>query len=222
MQFKQNMVVPDMGLKRQRRATAAELNQEGGIEPKLPTCGRRAGSYLMEYDSFGETFKMKLDAGQAALPSIMGTILSLLSFLIVLGYTVQKFDILITRKDVDVAMSVEDTFFAEGDKFTGSQGFNVAIALVGFGDKDERNYLRPEYANIKFEFSDWDVLANQTISWNQTTIESHASSEAELGLTGDHTNFMPIHETSIDYVKLYKNEFVCLDKHDLEIWGNFN
>ena len=134
--FRQNKVVPNSGLQRQNRLTAAESNKMGGREPKS-SCGRKTGAYLMEYDSFAETFKMKLDEGHAALPSIMGTILSFFSFLLVLGYTLQKFDILITRKDVDIAMSVEDTAFVEGDKFTGTQGFNVAIALVGFGDLNE-------------------------------------------------------------------------------------
>ena len=73
----------------------------------------------MGYDSFGETFKMKLDEGQAALPSIMGTILSFISSFIVLGYAVQKFDILISRKDVDIALSVRDTHFGDNDAFTG-------------------------------------------------------------------------------------------------------
>ena len=53
-------------------------------------------------------------------------------------------------------------------------------------------------------------------------MESHPCSHVELGLTGDHQKFMPIHETATAYVNLYKNKFVCLEQEDLEIYGNFN
>ena len=73
------------------------------------------------------------------------------------------------------------------------------------------NFLQPEYANIKFEFSEWDVLENQEVYWENFFVDSHTCSEEELGLTGDNSKFMPIHETSIDYVNLYKNEFLCVN-----------
>ena len=56
------------------------------------------------------------------------------------------------------------------------------------------------------------------VKWS---IESHACSYEELGLTGDNSKFMPIHETSIGYVNLYKQKFLCVNQDDLEIYGNF-
>ena len=107
----------------------------------------RFGSYLMSYDSFGETFKMRLDSDLAALPSIMGTILSFISTCLVIGYTVQKLDILISRKDVDIVLAVRDNYLTDSDAFTGRQGMNVAFALTGF-DSVRENILDPEYASI--------------------------------------------------------------------------
>ena len=151
----------------------------------------------------------------------MGTILSVISFLMVIGYTVQKFDILITRKDVDIALSVRDTFFGDDYTFKGSQGFNIAVALTGF-DEVRESILSPDYANIKFEYSEWDILESGTIIDRVFYIESHPCSERELGLTGNHSSFQPIHETSTAYVNLYKHKFVCLDQEDLEIQGTFS
>ena len=163
---------------------------------------------------------MKLDQGQAALPSIMGTILSVISFCLVIGYTVQKFDILITRKDVDIALSVKDNYFGDDYTFKGSQGFNVAVALTGF-DEVRESILSPDYATIVFEYSEWDITEDG-ITFAEFLIESHPCSEKELGLTGNHTNFMPIHESSTAYVNLYKHKLLCLNQEDLEIQGTFS
>ena len=77
---------------------------------------------------------MKLDQGKSSLTSIMGTVLSFIYFIIVIGYTVQKFDILISRKDVDIALAVRDNYYGDDDAFMGSAGFNVAIALTSFSE----------------------------------------------------------------------------------------
>ena len=63
---------------------------------------------------------------------------------------------------------------------------------------------------------------NGYVMWEEPVIESHACSEEELGLTGDYSKFMPIHETSSAYVNLYKNKFQCISQEDLEIYGNFD
>ena len=49
----------------------------------------------------------------------MGTILSFISTLLVIGYTLQKLDILISRKDVDIVLAVRDSYLTDSDAFTG-------------------------------------------------------------------------------------------------------
>ena len=182
---------------------------------------KKTGQYLKSYDSFGETFKMKLDQGQSSLKSVMGTVLSFIYFTIVIGYTVQKFDILISRKDVDIALAVRDNYFGDDDAFKGSAGFNVAIALTSFSEERQVELL-PEYAELRVEYSIWDVKEDGKIFSDKIKLESHPCSHEELGLTGDHSKFMPIHETATAYVILFKNKFMCLEQKDLEIYGNFN
>ena len=157
----------------------------------------------MGYDSFGETFKMKLSQGQASLPSIMGTVLSFIYFGLVLGYTVLKFDILTNRKDVDITMSVKDTYYNDSYPFGGDQGFNIAVALSSF-DSSTEFQLPPEYGYFKFQLSYWIVMENGEIDTKYTDVDSHPCSEEELGLTGNNSKFYPIHETSIDWVEIYR------------------
>ena len=82
--------------------------------------------------------------------------------------------------------------------------------------------ISPEYAKIKFEYSLWDLKESGELVYTSQTVESHACSEEELGLTGDNSKFFPIHETSSNYVSLYKKKFQCINQEDLEIYGNFN
>ena len=95
---------------------------------------------------------MKLEHGQATLPSIMGTIFSLISFMLVIGYATQKFDVLISRKDVDIVLSVRENYFDDNEKFAGRQGFNIAVAFTGF-DTIRESVLLPRFANIVFEYA---------------------------------------------------------------------
>ena len=95
---------------------------------------------------------MKLEHGQATLPSIMGTIFSFISFMLVIGYATQKFDILISRKDVDIVLSVRENYFDDNEKFAGRQGFNIAVAFTGF-DTIRESVLLPQFANIVFEYA---------------------------------------------------------------------
>ena len=56
---------------------------------------------------------MKLDGGKSAVPSWMGSICSILLFVILLSYTYQKADILVKKKDIDILMATQESYFDE-------------------------------------------------------------------------------------------------------------
>ena len=45
---------------------------------------------------------MKVDGDQKTINSVMGSVCTLLVFLIIASYTYQKIDVLVTKKDVDI------------------------------------------------------------------------------------------------------------------------
>ena len=58
---------------------------------------------------------------------------------------------------MNTLLAVKDNLFGDEDKFTGKQGFNIAVALTGFNE--EKDYmLDPSIGEIKFMFSEWNVL----------------------------------------------------------------
>ena len=122
---------------------------------------------------------------------------------------------------MDIVLAVRDNYLTDSDAFTGRQGMNVAFALTGF-DSVRENILDPEYASIQFMYSQWEVLEDGEIWSDEFEVESHPCTEEELGLTPGDSKFMPIHESSLDYMKLYKEKFVCVNQDDLEIYGTFS
>lgn len=164
---------------------------------------------------------MKLDKGQPALHSVMGTLFSFIAFCLVMGYTIQKFDILISRKDVDIVYSLREEYFSDDEVFTGRQGLNVAVALSGF-DTEQENILTPEIGSFSFQYSKWYFNDNGVLEYETHELETHRCSDEELGLTGSHSEFKPIRESNRAYVSLYRRKFVCVNRHDLEIYGDFD
>ena len=67
----------------------------------------------------------------------MGTVLTFIYFGLVIGYTALKFEILTQRKNVDVTLSVKDTFFNDSYAFNYEKGFNIAVALSSFDSSTE-------------------------------------------------------------------------------------
>ena len=60
---------------------------------------------MMSLDNFGQQYKMTISKDVHYLPSIFGVCMTFIVWLVVLGYTAQKIDILINYKE-DYMMSI--------------------------------------------------------------------------------------------------------------------
>ena len=68
---------------------------------------RRMCRKVLDQDQFSQQFRMNIHEEFAALPSYPGVFFSLILFIILFGYFVQKTDILLNRRDVDVMSAVK-------------------------------------------------------------------------------------------------------------------
>ena len=91
---------------------------------------------------------MKLNEGKEGIPSWMGAICTVILFLIVLAYTAQKLEIMISKKDFDIVSAIRQSYFSTDDYFQASHGFNVAIAYTN-------KSLDPSYGKLAFYSSEW-------------------------------------------------------------------
>ena len=77
---------------------------------------------------------MGLDRHNHSAQSYLGAFLSLLILVSTSAYAVQKLDILLAKKDVDVLAAVKDLAFTSDFKFTYINGLNIAVAFTEYND----------------------------------------------------------------------------------------
>ena len=77
----------------------------------------RFGSRLVSNDSFGQSFSMKFKDGNQAVPTISGFVFSIILSVILIGYSYQKFDILINKKDAKIFSTDKISAIADTEVF---------------------------------------------------------------------------------------------------------
>ena len=118
------------------------------IEVKSQKC--RLGKKLRSFDKFGQHFNLKLDQGQDTLPSKMGAFFTIMLGVILLGFTYYKYDIMQTRKDVDILSAIKTDHFGPDYKFGFEQGLNVAVAVFNPFDPSSFQHLDHTYGRVRF------------------------------------------------------------------------
>ena len=73
-----------------------------------------------------------------------------------LTYTIQKVDVLIEKKDVDVLSATKDLVFTPDDTISYQNGFNIAVAFTEFSNEQEWE-LPPEYGSLVINSFSWGV-----------------------------------------------------------------
>ena len=74
---------------------------------------------------------MRLDSeGSETLRTAWGAIFSILTFILGAAYVVQKFEIMMARKDVDIISAIQEDYISDGEEFSNKHGFNFAIGLT--------------------------------------------------------------------------------------------
>ena len=76
---------------------------------------------------------MKLESdGSMSLPTCVGSICSFLLLFFLIAYSVQKFDIMINRREHDIIYSMMDSYYDGNYVFDYEQGFNIAVAFSAY------------------------------------------------------------------------------------------
>ena len=103
---------------------------------------------------------MKIDRGHSIISTTVGAIFSIILFIVVGLYTLQKTNIMINKTDDYVMTSIEDSFFSLDYSFGFEQGFNIAVAFTAF-DNEKEDILRPDIGRIVYRQYAWGVDADQ-------------------------------------------------------------
>jgi len=148
---------------------------------------------------------MNLDEGEQDIKSLMGSLCSIILMALTILYSIQKADVLISKKDVDILSTINDDTYTSDDVFAYKNGFNIAVAFTAF-DSESEWILDPTYGSLEFNHFSWgqDEIDGSPFTRREKKLE-HMCSQEELGLSEDRSQskFMPINESSKPYVELY-------------------
>ena len=70
----------------------------------------KIGNKIRSQDQFGESFHMKLKDGEDVVQTWMGSFCSIFLMAVIILYTIQKVDVLMEKKDVDILTSLNDSY----------------------------------------------------------------------------------------------------------------
>ena len=133
-------------------------------------------------------------------------------------------DVLIQKKDVKVLSTTNQDIFKEDHQFTFEDGFNIAVAFTAY-DNDSNWILNRKYGELYFSAYSWGQYKNGTYFNKNERIQSSVCTREQLGLVEDQLHkgeFLPLHDTSYDFLNSYQKKFLCTKKEDLYIFGDFD
>ena len=148
-------------------------------------------------------------------------------FVVVIAYAYQKTDVWLKKKDISIQYSTQDAYFTYEDVFDFSQGLNIGLAFTAY-DTETEPILDPSYGRIVFNAFTWGGLDENGdfIPSTMNEIETHTCSPEELGLlensNSENSAFMPINEKNKPTVQMYQKKFLCVDKEEMKLYGDYN
>ena len=177
---------------------------------------------------------MTIDGDIQVAKSFLGSICSLIILCLTLAYAYQKIEVLISKKDVDILSAVKELVYSDTDKFTYENGLNVAFAFTSFSNEEEWE-LDPAYGTLVFNSYEWGIKPDGTVFTERKRLPSHVCTKDELAIDESAeeeslselnserpAHFFKVHPSGESFTKLYRKKFICLDKENLEINGDFS
>ena len=76
---------------------------------------------------------MRLPEGETSVSSPTGILCSVVLFIVLIGYAIQKTSILISKRDIDINIFDVPFYFDSEESFGYEDGLNVAVAIQKYG-----------------------------------------------------------------------------------------
>ena len=89
-----------------------------------------------------------------SLPSAAGLFFTVLLYLIVGGYTLQKIEVMISKRGLETMSVVKTNFYDDSYVFDQEQGLDIAVAFTDF-DNERDNILDPSIGKFVFVVEEW-------------------------------------------------------------------
>ena len=105
-------------------------------------------------DSFGSSFTMQIEKDKSELKTLMGSLFTFLIYVVSAVYSLQKVDVWMAKKDVDIMSSTQAAYFDDSYIFGYEDGLNFAVAFTAY-DSETEPILDESYGKIVFRAYEW-------------------------------------------------------------------
>ena len=156
--------------------------------------------------------------------SFVGSVLSIVTFVIILMYGSYKLTKLIDGQDFRVRVHTHENEFATNSTFGMVDGFTVAAALTIF-DGSNADITDPEVGELKFYLKRWDT--SDEVSEKFTELKTKVCTREDLNYgqgDSEESKFFPISDNDKSSLSSYgAGKMQCLaEAEQLNMWGNYD
>ena len=111
---------------------------------------------FMKMDIFAQPFRLILPDGEDEYRSFLGSLLSLLTAILLVGYGAYKIEELATNSDYKIQIHDQRYYYDADDEFTfEDHGFMIAAAITA-SDGNPDDITDPEIGEVKFVMKTFD------------------------------------------------------------------
>ena len=115
---------------------------------------------------------MRLDKGFIHLRSWGGAVCSIILFTLIGLYTLQKFDVLLNSRDVNLITTTTFNAVTNTETFDSSTGFNIAVAFSAY-DSETEPIDDPTVGELIFNHYKWGANPDGSIFAGRYKLKSH-------------------------------------------------
>ena len=183
----------------------------------------RTGKYVKSYDKFPSRFALKMDDGVGAVKSFMGCFITFVWVCIIIVYAIQKIDVLVYKKGVNVLATVKDLHFEDTQEFDYyKNSFNLAVAFTAYDNNQEWS-LDPRYGELVINAFEWGYDENGDPFTTRNPLKTHNCTREELHLEDSaDSHFFNIHSQSKKHLKRFWKKFLYIDPHERRVSGSYD
>ena len=172
-------------------------------------------------DLFRRPFNFLLPDHQSQYRTFLGSMLSIITILLILVYGGYKIVLYFKREEFTVNQTRQSYYFGLEDEFSQSHGLAIAAGAVSEGYDGIRDFsIDPEIGQLKFYLKTWDItgpdLTKHYIDFKPIK-STFCNFNAEKG---DLKGFYPRHQSQ-DFTVDNLEQMICIDEH-ISISGLIN
>ena len=153
--------------------------------------------------------------------TILGSFLSIVTFMLVLGYAGYKFTDLVEFNDYKLMKVEQENYYGMRDPFGSKHGFMIAASVSRY-DGDTEPIEDDEIGTVKLIKKTWD--ADDINSGGALTFKEIPTRPCTYeDFHGEDPLFYDTKETSIGDLSIHWRKFKCIKEgHEFELFGNYD